>query len=264
MFAAMTNPTFRVERESALRRLLKERILLLDGGQGTAIQSYRLSEEDFRGERFADHAFSLKGNNDLLVLTKPAVIAEIHQSFFDAGSDIIETNTFNATSISQADYGLEALAYELNYEAAKLARKVADDFMAKHPDREVFVAGGIGPTNRTASMSPDVNRPGFRAVSFDELRLAYRDPGGRTPRWWGRHLVGGNDLRHAQCESGDFRARRSIRGKGLIACRCRFRSRSRMRRVAPFRGKPSRLSGPPWPIPNRSRSGSIAPLEQRT
>lgn len=171
----VTTPAFRAQREEALHKALANRILMLDGGMGTSIQGYKLEEDDFRGERFADHPSDLQGNNDLLVLTKPDVIAEIHRSFIDAGSDIFETNTFNCTSISQADYGLESLAYELNYEAAKLARKVADDYMAEHPDREIFVAGGLGPTNRTASMSPDVNRPGYRAVSFDDLRLAYRE-----------------------------------------------------------------------------------------
>jgi|TARA_B110000438_G_scaffold115582_2_gene113243 5-methyltetrahydrofolate--homocysteine methyltransferase len=175
MSQAVTTPAFRAEREEAFKKALAERILLLDGGMGTSIQGYKLEEEDFRGERFADHPSDLKGNNDLLVLTKPEVIAEIHRSFIDAGSDIFETNTFNSTSISQADYGLETIAYELNYEAAKLARKVADDYMKEHPEREIFVAGGLGPTNRTASMSPDVNRPGYRAVTFDDLRLAYRE-----------------------------------------------------------------------------------------
>lgn len=175
MNVPVTSPTFRAQREEVLKRLLGEQILLLDGGMGTSIQRFRLSEEDFRGQRFADHPSDLKGNNDLLVLTKPEVIAQIHRSFLEAGSDMIETNTFNATSISQADYGLEALAYELNYEAAKLTRKVADAFMAEHPEREVFVAGGMGPTARTASMSPDVNRPGFRAISFEDLCRAYRD-----------------------------------------------------------------------------------------
>jgi 5-methyltetrahydrofolate--homocysteine methyltransferase len=175
MFNPVTTPAFRAQREEALHKALRERILVLDGGMGTSIQRYKLEEEDFRGERFADHPSDLKGNNDLLVLTQPDIIAKIHRAFIDAGSDIFETNTFNSTSISQADYGLEALAYELNYEAAKLARKVADDYMAEHPERQIFVAGGLGPTNRTASMSPDVNRPGFRAVSFDDLRLAYRE-----------------------------------------------------------------------------------------
>lgn len=160
-------------REAVLRRLLQERVVILDGAMGTSIQAFRLSEADFRGGRFADHPKDLRGNNDLLVLTRPQVIAQIHRSFLDAGADIIETNTFNSTSISQADYGLEASAYELNVAAARLAREVAEAFMAEHPGREVFVAGGIGPTNRTASMSPDVNNPGFRAVTFEDLRLAY-------------------------------------------------------------------------------------------
>lgn len=166
---------FRSSREAALRRALEERVLVLDGGMGTEIQRYKLTEADFRGERWADYDRELKGNNDLLVLTKPEVIAEIQRSFLEAGSDIIETNTFNATVISQADYGLESCARELNVAAAQLSREVADTFMAEHPGRDVFVAGGLGPTNRTASMSPDVNRPGFRAVSFDDLRAAYKE-----------------------------------------------------------------------------------------
>ncbi len=175
MFSMVTTPAFRAAREAALRRALAERILLLDGGMGTSIQAYRLGEADFRGERLADAEGELKGNNDLLVLTRPDVIAEIHRSFLAAGSDLIETNTFNATTISQADYQLQSFAGELNYAAAKLARETADAFMAEHPGREVFVAGGLGPTNRTASMSPDVNRPGYRAVSFEDLRVAYRE-----------------------------------------------------------------------------------------
>ncbi len=174
MSGANTERAFREEREAKLQAVLKERILLLDGGMGTSIQALKLSEEDFRGERFADYEADLKGNNDLLVLTRPEAIADIHRSFIAAGADIIETDTFNSTSISQADYGLAELAYELNFEAAKLARAVADAWMKEHPGREVFVAGGVGPTSRTASMSPDVNRPGYRAVTFDQLREAYR------------------------------------------------------------------------------------------
>lgn len=160
-------------REAALRKLLSQRIVFLDGGMGTEIQRYKLEENDFRGERFQDHEGDLKGNNDLLVITRPDVIANIHRSFLEAGSDIIETNTFNSTSISQADYHLEHLVPELNVTAAQLCRKVADDFMAEHPDRQVFVAGGLGPTNRTASLSPDVNNPGFRAINFEQLKTAY-------------------------------------------------------------------------------------------
>lgn len=163
----------RDERLKALEQAAGERILVLDGAMGTMIQSYKLSEEDYRGERFKDWAQDVKGNNDLLTLSQPQIIEEIHRSFFDAGSDIIETNTFNSSSISQADYGMEDLAVELNLEAAKLARKVADSVSAETPDKPRFVAGAIGPTNRTASISPDVTDPAFRNVSFDELRGAY-------------------------------------------------------------------------------------------
>jgi len=156
-----------------LAQLFRERILVLDGALGTMIQGYRLGEDDFRGKRFADHARDLKGDNDLLSITRPEVIREIHAGFLEAGADIIETNTFNSTAIAQADYGLEALVHELNFAAARLARAAADDFTKKTPDKPRFVAGAIGPTNRTASISPDVNDPGFRNVSFDGLVAAY-------------------------------------------------------------------------------------------
>ena len=156
-----------------LQKILSERILVLDGAMGTMIQRYKLDEEDYRGERFNDHHSDLKGNNDLLSITRPEVIREIHDAYLRAGSDIIETNTFNGTSISQADYKLESLAYELNYESAKIARSAADDFSKKNPSKPRFVAGALGPTNKTASISPDVNDPGYRGVSFDELVTAY-------------------------------------------------------------------------------------------
>ncbi len=162
------------DRTNELRRLLADRLLVLDGAMGTMIQRHKLEEADFRGERFADWGQPLKGNNDLLVLTQPAVIRDIHQAFLDAGADIIETNTFNSTSISQADYGTEGLVYELNVAAARLAREAADAKTAETPDRPRFVAGALGPTNRTLSLSPDVNDPGFRATTYDELRDAYR------------------------------------------------------------------------------------------
>lgn len=165
----------RSRREKALRALLAERIAVIDGAMGTSVQEFKLTEADFRGERFADHPGELKGNCDVLVLTRPEVIYRIHRSFLEAGADLIETNTFSATRISQADYGLEEQVYELNLEAAKLARRAVDEFEADHPGRTAFVAGGIGPTNRTASMSPDVNNPGYRAVTFDDLRVAYRE-----------------------------------------------------------------------------------------
>ncbi|HXG31696.1 MAG TPA: homocysteine S-methyltransferase family protein, partial [Thermodesulfobacteriota bacterium] len=161
------------ERSSVLRRLLEERIVFLDGAMGTMIQTYRLGEADFRGERFRGHPRDLKGNNDILNLTRPDVIAAIHRRYLEAGADIIETNTFNGTRISQADYGLEDLVYEINRAGAQIARKAADEFMDGNPGRECFVAGAIGPTNKTASISPDVNNPAFRAVGFQELVDAY-------------------------------------------------------------------------------------------
>jgi 5-methyltetrahydrofolate--homocysteine methyltransferase len=141
---------------------------------GTMLQRYNFSEEDFRGERFAAFPYSLKGNNDLLSLTQPQAIREIHAQYFEAGADIVETNTFSGTTIGMADYHLEDLVYELNFESAKIAREVADEFTALNPLKPRFVAGSIGPTNRTASMSPDVNDPGYRAVTFDDLRIAYK------------------------------------------------------------------------------------------
>ena len=154
---------------------IKKRVLVLDGAMGTMVQRYRLTEEDFRGERFKDFSCNLKGNNDLLVLTKPSVIREIHQAYLEAGADIIETDTFNANRISLADYHLEDLAYEMNFSAAKLAREAIDSPDGRFEDKPRWVAGSIGPTNKTASMSPDVQNPAFRAVSFDDLYLAYRE-----------------------------------------------------------------------------------------
>lgn len=157
-----------------LYKALSERILILDGAMGTMLQRYNFTEEDYRGERFKDWEHSLKGNNDLLSLTQPEAIAEVHAKYLEAGADIIETNTFSGTTIAMADYHMEDLVYELNFESAKIARKVCDEFTAKNPDKPRFVAGSIGPTNRTASLSPDVNDPGFRAITFDELRIAYK------------------------------------------------------------------------------------------
>jgi len=156
-----------------LKQLLKDRILVLDGAMGSLIQGYGLTEEDFRGEEFKDHSVDVQGNNDLLSITRPDVIKEIHSKYLEAGSDIIETNTFSSTTIAQADYSMEHLAYRLNLESAKVAKEVADEFTAKNPDKPRFVAGALGPTNRTASISPDVNNPGYRAVTFEELRAAY-------------------------------------------------------------------------------------------
>ncbi|UGV31884.1 methionine synthase [Halopseudomonas aestusnigri] len=165
----------RSTRLTALRTALQQRILILDGGMGTMIQSYKLEEQDYRGARFADWPSDVKGNNDLLLLSKPEVIAEIEKAYLDAGADIIETNTFNATRISQADYGMQELAYELNVAGARVARQVCDAKTAETPDRPRFVAGVLGPTSRTCSISPDVNDPGYRNVTFDELVENYTE-----------------------------------------------------------------------------------------
>lgn len=158
---------------SNIREILKERILVLDGAMGTMIQRYKLEDYDYRGERFKDWPHDVKGNNDLLTLTRPDVIKEIHAAYFEAGADIAETNTFSGTSIAMADYAMEEFVYELNYESARLAREVADEFTAREPHKPRFVSGSMGPTNRTASLSPDVNNPGYRAITFDQLVDAY-------------------------------------------------------------------------------------------
>jgi len=162
------------DRTVLLTRLMRERILVMDGAMGTQIQACRLSETDFRGG-FHDHAHDLKGDNDLLSLTQPEVVRQIHDAYLAAGADIIETNTFSATSIAQADYGMQSEAYAINHAAAKIARECADAWTARTPDKPRFVAGAMGPTNRTASISPDVNDPGARNVSFDELVATYTD-----------------------------------------------------------------------------------------
>ncbi|MDX1634338.1 MAG: homocysteine S-methyltransferase family protein, partial [Marinobacter sp.] len=156
-------------RLAQLKQALEERIVILDGGMGTMIQNLKLDETAFRGERFADYEHEVQGNNDLLNLTQPALLRNIHADYLDAGADIIETNTFNSTQLSQADYGLEAIARELNLAAARLARQVADEYTARNPDKPRFVAGAVGPTSRTASISPDVNNPGYRNVDFQTL-----------------------------------------------------------------------------------------------
>ncbi len=158
-----------------MQQLINERILVLDGAMGTMIQQYNLSEADFRGERFKDLPGLLKGNNDMLCLTRPDVIEEIHRKYLEAGADIIETNTFNATAVSMADYHMQAYCREINLAAARLARKIADEYTARTPEKPRFVAGSVGPTNKTCSMSPDVNNPAFRALTFDELSEAYRE-----------------------------------------------------------------------------------------
>ena len=163
------------ERAEALAAAAKARILIIDGAMGTMIQCHRLDEAGYRGKRFAEWSRDLKGNNDLLALTQPTIIRAIYDQYLAAGADIIETNTFNAQRISMADYGMEELSYEINVEATRLARMACDAAEKRTPKRPRFVAGAIGPTNRTASISPDVNNPGFRNVSFDELREAYKE-----------------------------------------------------------------------------------------
>ncbi|HDY81803.1 MAG TPA: methionine synthase, partial [Halieaceae bacterium] len=159
----------------ALEQALQQRILVIDGAMGTMIQSEQLQEADYRGERFADHGSDLKGNNDLLSLTRPDLIAKIHRDFLDAGADIIETNTFNSTAVAQDDYQLGHLAAELNTAAAQIARKVADEAAAGTPQKPRFVAGVLGPTPKTASISPDVNNPAARSITFDQLRQGYAE-----------------------------------------------------------------------------------------
>ncbi len=158
-----------------IQDILSERILVLDGAMGTMIQRHKLEEEDFRNEKLKDHKYPLKGNNDLLSITRPDIIKDIHRQYFEAGADIAETNTFSGTSIAQADYHLQDIVYELNYESAKIAREVADEMTEKEPEKPRFVAGAMGPTNRTASISPDVNNPGYRAVTFAQLASAYQE-----------------------------------------------------------------------------------------
>ena len=159
----------------SLYDVIKERILVLDGAMGTMIQAYNLKEEDFRGERFKNYSSSLKGNNDLLSITQPQIISEIHKKYLDSGADILETNTFSSNSISMADYNMEDLVYELNFESAKIAKKLSNEYSIKDLSKPRFVAGSIGPTNKTASMSPDVSDPGFRAITFDELVISYTE-----------------------------------------------------------------------------------------
>ncbi|MBZ0196970.1 MAG: homocysteine S-methyltransferase family protein, partial [Ignavibacteriaceae bacterium] len=158
-----------------LEKLLEERILVLDGAMGTMIQKYNLEEEDFRGEEFKNHPSDLKGNNDLLSLTQPEIIKEIHRKYLEAGADIIETNTFSGTSIAQADYSLESLVYKLNFQSAKIAKEVTAEFNIPGNNKPRFVAGALGPTTKSLSLSPDVNDPGFRAVTFDQVAGSYAE-----------------------------------------------------------------------------------------
>ena len=160
---------------TSINDILKERILVLDGAMGTMIQKYKLQEEDFRNDQLKNHPHTLKGNNDLLCVTRPDIIKEIHSKYFEAGADIAETNTFGANSVAQEDYKLQHLVYEINYQGAKIAREAADEFTKKQPNKPRFVAGSMGPTTKIASISPDVNDPGFRAITFDQLVVAFKE-----------------------------------------------------------------------------------------
>jgi 5-methyltetrahydrofolate--homocysteine methyltransferase len=170
-----------------IQEILKERILILDGAMGTMIQRHTLEEEDFRGDRWSNHPSPLKGNNDLLSITRPDIIKDIHRQYYEAGADFAETNTFSGTTIAQADYGLQEAVYDINYQSAKIAKEVADEITAKEPHKPRFVIGTMGPTNRTASMSPDVNDPGYRAITYDQLVTAYTEQAGAL-------LDGGADI----------------------------------------------------------------------
>ncbi len=171
----MSHPKTREERIAYLREEVKKRVLILDGAMGTMIQEYKLGEEDYRGERFKDYESDVKGNNELISLVQPDILREIHLKYYRAGADFAETNTFGATRIAQADYHMEDLAYEMNVESARIAREAADICEEENPGRVCYVAGTLGPTNRTASISPDVNDPGFRNVNFDKLHAAYME-----------------------------------------------------------------------------------------
>lgn len=176
-----------MQAKPKIQSLLRERILILDGAMGTMIQRYKLEEKDFRNDAMQDIVKPLKGNNDLLSITRPDIIKAIHAEYFEAGADIIETNTFSGTTIAQEDYGCQHLVYDINFQSAKIAKEVADEFTAKNPDKPRYVAGSMGPTNKTASISPDVNDPGFRAITFDELKEAFKFQAGAL-------LDGGADL----------------------------------------------------------------------
>ena len=210
-----TSPLLRPDCSDLLKRLLAERVLVLDGAMGTMIQGYKLEEADYRGERFADWHRDLKGNNDLLVLSQPQIIREIHRKYLDAGADLIETNTFNAQVISMADYGMESLSYEMNFAAAQLARSACDEVTALDPAKPRFVVGSLGPTNRTASISPDVNDPGKRNVSFDELVSAYLEQANAL-------VDGGSDILLIETIFDTLNAKAAI-----FACETLFEQRSR-------------------------------------
>ncbi len=207
-------PQHRPDATADLTAALLDRVLVLDGAMGTMIQSYGLAEADYRGERFADHPSEQQGNNDLLSLSRPEIIREIHHAYLEAGADLLETNTFNAQRISLADYGMEDLAYELNVAAASLARAECDAMTERTPDRPRWVLGAIGPTNRTASISPDVNDPGARNVDLRRARRGVPGAGPRSRRRRGRRAPRRDDLRHAQRQGRHLRPRDALRGAG--------------------------------------------------
>ncbi len=228
-------------RGQALPALLEQRIAILDGAMGTMIQRFKLTEADYRGERFKDHPRDLKNNGELLSLTRPDVIRDIHEGYLAAGADIIETNTFGATRIAQDDYDLGDLAREMNLASARLARAAADKFST--PDKPRFVAGALGPTPKTASISPDVNDPGARNVDFEQLRAAYYEQVAGAGRRRRRPAAGRDHLRHAQRQGRAVRDRRVFRGHPASACRSSSAARSPTRRAASCRARPSRPSG---------------------
>ena len=201
-----------------LEALLRERILLLDGAMGTMIQRARLAEEDYRGARFRDWARELRGNNDLLSLTQPRLVRDIHTQYLAAGADIIETNTFNSTSIAMADYGMEALARELNRASARLATEAAREWQER-TEQARFVAGVLGPTNKTASISPDVNDPGFRAISLRGAGRGLRRGARRPARRRHRSGAGRDGVRHAERQGGAVRDRADLRRRAARGCR---------------------------------------------
>jgi len=240
----MTASRSQNDRVAALRAALDERILIIDGAMGTSIQQFPLEEEDFRAERFADHEHPLKGNNDLLSLTKPAIIRDIHRDYLVAGADLICTNTFNATTISQADYGTESISREINVVSAQLAREVADEVTAANPDKPRFVVGVLGPTSRTASISPDVNEPAFRDITFDALSQAYTESLSGL-------VEGGADVIMIETIFDTLNAKAAI--YALLEFRG-FLARSPISLVVRFLARPPKRSGTRCVTQNRFRS----------
>ena len=210
--------TSHTSARSVFLERLKERILVLDGAMGTMIQGLKLDEEGYRGARFDAWNREVRGNNDLLNLSRPEAVRDIHLAYFRAGADIVSTNTFSSTKIAQADYGMEDIAYELNQAGSRLAREAAV-LAEKEDGKRRFVAGALGPTNRTASISPDVSNPGFRAITFDQLREAYGEQVRGLDRRRRRPAADRDDLRHAQCQGGDLRHCRDLRGARASTCR---------------------------------------------